>query len=248
MAISLRLFEADPSDRNRVRHNGASAVFAALPPVHDFLGMLTEDMGQTSLKMVDASTRYKGSQEPNESAASIANGFEGQKDYYSAIAGDEEKVRRVASSMSMGTKFPSHAVHHFVDNCGWGQDGKCPRRIVDIGGSEGELCKAFLTKYEGIEEAVTLDRAEVIQGLEIPEELKGRLRFEQYDFFQEQDVVKGADAYIFRNCFHNWPDKYALQMLRNQIPALKKGARVYINESCLPEIDEIGVVKGRVAW
>ncbi|WP_368734299.1 methyltransferase [Erythrobacter sp. YJ-T3-07] len=85
-------------------------------------------------------------------------------------------------------------------------------------------------------------------GLVVPENLKGRLRFGAYDFFREQDVVVGADVYLFRNCFHNWSANYAVRMLRNQIPALKKGARVFVNEACMPEPASVGLAKGKIAW
>ncbi|KAH6658135.1 S-adenosyl-L-methionine-dependent methyltransferase [Truncatella angustata] len=247
MAISLRLFSEDPST-GLVHHTAASSVFAALPPTHDFLGMLVEEMNPASVKMVETLARFGGSQEPSDSAASVAMGTEGRLDFYAAIAGDEERVRRVASGMSLATRLPSHAVAHFVDNCGWDREGSCPKSIVDIGGSEGELCKALLEKYQGIREAVSLDRAEVINGVLVPEGLKGRLRLAPYDFFKEQSVVMGADVYLFRNCFHNWSDKYAVRMLRNQIPALKKGSRVFVNEACMPEPGSVGLVKGQVAW
>ncbi|KAK9777698.1 putative S-adenosyl-L-methionine-dependent methyltransferase [Seiridium cardinale] len=217
-------------------------------PAADFLGMLTEEMGPASVKMVEATQRFPASQEPSETAASVAMGTEGAKDFYAAIAGDAERVRRVASGMSLATKLPSHAVAHFVDHCGWAAEGKCPRKVVDIGGSEGELCKALLRRYAGIEEAVSLDRAEVVEALEVPGDLEGRLRFGAYDFLEQVQRVEGADVYMFRNCFHNWPDRYAVRMLRNQIPVLRKGARVFVNEACMPEPHEVGRVKGQVAW
>ena len=41
--------------------------------------------------------------------------------------------------------------------------------------------------------------------------------------------------YFFRWIFHNQSDTYALLILRSLIPALKKGARIVINDHCLPE-------------
>ncbi|KAM0811280.1 putative S-adenosyl-L-methionine-dependent methyltransferase [Seiridium cardinale] len=223
MAMTVRMFDEDAAT-DHVRHTAAS------------------------VKMVEATQRFPASQEPSETAASVAMGTEGAKDFYAAIAGDAERVRRVASGMSLATKLPSHAVAHFVDHCGWAAEGKCPRKVVDIGGSEGELCKALLRRYAGIEEAVSLDRAEVVEALEVPGDLEGRLRFGAYDFLEQVQRVEGADVYMFRNCFHNWPDRYAVRMLRNQIPVLRKGARVFVNEACMPEPHEVGRVKGQVAW
>ena len=59
-----------------------------------------------------------------------------------------------------------------------------------------------------------------------------------HDFFKPQPV-SGADVYFFRWIFHNWSDKYCIQILRNLIPALKRGARVIISDAVLPEPGEI---------
>jgi O-methyltransferase domain len=55
----------------------------------------------------------------------------------------------------------------------------------------------------------------------------------QHDFFTPQ-VVKDADIYLYRWIFHNWDDEKCIEILRNTIPALKKGARILINDGCLP--------------
>jgi hypothetical protein len=67
-----------------------------------------------------------------------------------------------------------------------------------------------------------------------PPELSDRIQFMPYDFLTPQPV-KNADVYFFRWIFHNWSDKYCIQILRNHIPALKKGARIVINDNVLPE-------------
>nr|XP_023873673.1 O-methyltransferase gsfB-like [Quercus suber]POE84310.1 o-methyltransferase gsfb [Quercus suber] len=72
----------------------------------------------------------------------------------------------------------------------------------------------------------------------VPEELSCRFKFMQYDILEPQPV-KGAAIYFFRAIFHNWLDKNCVQILQNQIPALKPGARLVINDSCLHEPDTL---------
>ena len=67
-----------------------------------------------------------------------------------------------------------------------------------------------------------------------PKDVDARIQFQAHDFFTEQPV-KGADVYLFRWILHNHSDKYSIKMLRALIPALKKGARVVINDHCLRE-------------
>ena len=69
---------------------------------------------------------------------------------------------------------------------------------------------------------------------QVPPELVERVEFMPHDFLTEQPV-KGADVYFFRWVFHNWSDKYCIQMLRNLIPAMKAGSRVLINDRVIPE-------------
>jgi len=57
-----------------------------------------------------------------------------------------------------------------------------------------------------------------------------RIRYEPHDFFCRQPVV-AADVYLFRWVFHDWPDHYVVRILRAQVPALRKGSRILVNES-----------------
>lgn len=68
----------------------------------------------------------------------------------------------------------------------------------------------------------------------MPDEYADRIQFMPYDFLTKQPV-KDADVYFFRWIFHNWSDKYCIQILRNLVPALKKGAKILINDNVLPE-------------
>jgi hypothetical protein len=61
-----------------------------------------------------------------------------------------------------------------------------------------------------------------------------------HDFFTPQPV-KHADVYLYRWIFHNWVDDKCIEILRNAIPALKPGARILINDGCLPR-------PGSVRW
>ncbi|KAI0123904.1 S-adenosyl-L-methionine-dependent methyltransferase [Xylariales sp. AK1849] len=243
MAISLRLFEE--AEKGKVKHNAPSAALIMIPFTNDFLGLVCEELAPASLKLTESLTKFPASEEPTESAAVFAYGGQGE-DAFTIMAKDPERTQRFANGMSLATKLPSHSVSHFVDNCGWDMVA-CPRKIVDIGGSKGELCKALLEKYSSIEEAVSTDLPEVVAGAEAPMGLTGKLTFKSYSFSSEQSI-RDADVYLFRNIFHNWSDKYAIRILRNQIPALQPGARIFVNEPCLPEPDPSSLVKYQIAW
>jgi hypothetical protein len=63
----------------------------------------------------------------------------------------------------------------------------------------------------------------------VPDDLKSRVTFQSHDFFTPQPI-KNADVYLFRFILHDWPDKYAIRILQNTVPALKNGARMIVAE------------------
>lgn len=91
--------------------------------------------------------------------------------------------------------------------------------------------------------AVVRDLPEVIEAA--PEPPSPRLTFLAHDFFFTPQPVHGADVYLFRMIFHNLGDKYCIAVLRSLIPALKKGARVVINDHVVPEPGVLSAYKER---
>lgn len=140
--------------------------------------------------------------------------------------------------MSWVLTVPETSVDHFLNNVPWSHTetgAECPKVVVDVGGSRGGLCESLLRRYPGIEEAIVEDLPEVTEEnlqRQAPEDVTCRIKYQAYNFFTEQ-IVKGADVYVFRTVIHDWPDSYAVQILRNQIPALKQGAQILINDICI---------------
>lgn len=54
-----------------------------------------------------------------------------------------------------------------------------------------------------------------------------------------EQPVKEADVYFLRAIFHNWSHKYALQILRNLVPALKPGAKIVMADYAIPSPDKV---------
>ncbi|RYP52211.1 hypothetical protein DL770_011021 [Monosporascus sp. CRB-9-2] len=238
-AISLWVFEEDPV--GFVKHNAASVVLTTSLG-HDAIGFSMEEHAPAALKFAESLQRFPGSDKADESACAILNGGVGDRDIFSLIAHDKARVDRVANAMAWVLRVPETSVNHFVENVPWARtnngqkpDYECPKVVVDVGGSRGGLCESLLSRYPSIELAIVEDLPEVTEkSLERqpPKELSGRLKFQAYNFFTEQ-VIKNADVYVFRTVIHNWPDSYAIQILRNQIPALKPGARILIHDICI---------------
>lgn len=117
--------------------------------------------------------------------------------------------------------------------------------IVNVGGSRGQVALELANNFENITLLVQ-DVAMVIEGAEsdVPDRFKQRVRFMQHDLFDPQTVQ--ADVYFFRMVFRTWGDKYALRILRAQIPALQPGAKILIQDACMPEPDTIPLWRERI--
>jgi hypothetical protein len=235
-AITFRVF-VEPTV-GRVQHNAASAILAT-STLHDWLGMATEELAPAALKVAESMQRFPGCDQPAESAYAIANGSNGDKDLFTIVGNQPERMARFARAMEWSMKVPGMEPPYTVDHLGWStqksaDDTWCPKVVVDVGGGTGVLCNAMLEAYPGIEKAIVEDLPDVVAqaAAENPHDHKGRLAYHGYDFFTEQ-TVKDADVYIWRCILHDWPDSYAVKILRNQIPALKDGARIILLERCM---------------
>ena len=138
---------------------------------------------------------------------------------------------------------PGRAPDYLVKGFNWASLG--PATVVDIGGSEGThdiaLAKAYPELNFIVQDLPAVVKA--VKNKERPADVKDRISFMEHDMFQPQNV--SADIYLFRWIFHDWPDKYVIEILRQLVPAMKKGARVIINEYILPEPGTSAIMEER---
>ena len=132
---------------------------------------------------------------------------------------------------------------HLVDNFDFGSIGK--GLIVDVGGSHGQVSIAIARKYPHLE-CIVQDLPDTIIGLEsrVPEDLKDRIHGMEHDFLTPQPV-RDADIYLLRWILHDWSDKYCIRILQCLIPALKNGAKIVINDICIPQPGQLGIAADR---
>jgi O-methyltransferase domain len=103
-----------------------------------------------------------------------------------------------------------------------------------VGGSIGFVCVALAEKFPNLKFVVQdLPKTVADAPSKIPADLHSRIEFQAHDFYTPQPV-KDADVYFFRWICHNQSDKYGVKMLQALIPALKPGAKIVINDNCLP--------------
>ncbi|OTB17791.1 hypothetical protein K445DRAFT_364828 [Daldinia sp. EC12] len=257
-AITFHVFEEATPDLS-VRHNAMSSVFT-VPEMKDILGLFVEEQLSGVIKLVESIQRFPGSGEPGHSASVLA--FREEKavkelginreeiadpsnNFFNYIAEDEKRVARFRSAMGVSTKAPAFTSAYFVNTLPWANKDQCPETVVDIGGAGGEVVQRILRAYPNVKKGVVLDLPEVVADAQVPDDLNNRLEYKSYNFLTEK-VTYHADAYVFRHIFHDWSDQYATKILKNLVPALKKGSKIWLAEVVLPNLSEKNRLKDRM--
>ncbi|KAL7755528.1 hypothetical protein ACKLNR_014626 [Fusarium oxysporum f. sp. zingiberi] len=224
-AMTMRIFREPEPDQ--VAHTKASRA-------------LTNTVMNDWLKMLDAVKKWPNSQEPNETGYALTNPL--GLSLYEVLGSDPERAVRFSNTMKAFTSRPDYDVSYVLDNYKWASLGEAT--VVDVGGAAGHVAIQIAQRFSAIN-VVVQDNERAIAGAEarVPQNLKGRVRFEAHDFFKPQ--VTAADAYYLRWVLHNWSDKYCVQILRALIPALRSGARIVIQDTCMPEPGTIPLWKER---
>jgi hypothetical protein len=229
-AIAYRIFK-EP-EKNVVAHSILSKLLACSPPMSQFVSMVCEEMWLSGAHTVDAMQKWNSSDSPSHTGFAIANGKEAT--FFDIVGKEPERAKRFSDAMAFLQAGPHLHVRHLLDNIGW-DDVRQPNLVVDIGGSDGSICKEILRRFPSVH-CIVQDLPGVLATAEVPSDLHGRLVYQEHNMFTEQNV-ENADIYLFRGVLHNWSDPYAIEIIRKQLPGLKRNnnARLILNEMCLPE-------------
>lgn len=212
-----------------IAHTAASRVLKENRLISSLMGMGTDELFPGLVKEIETLEKYPGSEEPTESGWALANNasvpmFEELADHH------PKRAETMAFAIETLGTLISDSVALEYD---WASLGTAT--IVDVGGGKGLFCRSLAKHFpellfvvQDLEDTVAAGRAT------LPAELNSRIMYMTHDFFTPQKV-KDADVFYFRAIFHDWPDKYCIQILRNLIPALKKGARVILQDPHTPD-------------
>ncbi|KAI1840682.1 hypothetical protein JX266_013089 [Neoarthrinium moseri] len=185
----------------------------------------------TMFKLVEALQKWPNCEEPDQTAFNIMNNTTGS--YFENVANDPARAARFGAGMAIQWEFPGYQLDYLLDGYDWAALG--PTKMIDLGGFKGRISIALAERYPNLDiliQDMGMNKDEAHAA--VPDKLKSRINFMTHDMFQTQTV--GADVYYIRQVLHDWPDKYGIKVLRAQIPVLKKGARILLNESLLPEV------------
>ncbi|KAL2062467.1 hypothetical protein VTL71DRAFT_6733 [Oculimacula yallundae] len=231
-AMTNRIFkEVSPGV---VAHTAASRVLAEDKMMDSWIGFCVEDMWPAASQTISAIERNPAASEANQTGFCLSNSTTDVESMFVTFEKSPNRAKRMGGAMASLTGGEGYEVSYLLDNYDWASLDQAGGTIVDIGGSHGFVCIALAERYPNLKFIVQDLPKTVTSAPKLSEDLASRITFQAHDFHTKQPV-KGADVYLYRWILHNHSDKYAVNMLRQLIPALKKGAKVVINDHCLPE-------------
>lgn len=241
-----------------IAHTSLSAALVTNQTLQEWIGFCCDDLAPAAGKTIESMDKYPGSGEPSEAGFPVAEGTEGKEPMFVTMGKNPKRAKRFGGAMHSLTGGEGYEIQYLLDSYPWSAIDSIPvtaeyphPTFVDIGGSHGFVCTALAARHPNmhfvvqdlgrmiasapdlsdVKDIVTVYGKEEVVGTGV---LGDRVKFMAHDFHAIQPV-KGADIYFFRWILHNLSDKYALSVIRNLIPALKRGARVIINDHCLQE-------------
>lgn len=239
VAIGRHVFSEHQPEH--IAHTAASLLLLDNPLLEAWILNIAEEFWPSLSRTVDATQKWPGSEEPNESGYSLSHNT--SENPFDVIKKDEKRQEQFINAMSYSHLHQSYNMSHLLDNYDFGAIGG--GTLVDVGGSHAQVSIAIAQRWPEIK-CIVQDLPDTIQGLEsrVPSELRDRITGMEHDFLTD-NPVKGAEIYLLRWILHDWSDKYAVKILQGLVPAMKKGAKVVVNDICIPPPGQLGVFADR---
>ncbi|KAB5518887.1 O-methyltransferase-domain-containing protein [Coniochaeta sp. 2T2.1] len=238
-AMTNRIF-CEPT-KGQVAHTRASLLLLEDEPLKNWVGFMCHDLWLPIANVVDAMKKWPASEESTETGVNLAYGQ--SRPWFDFIQQDQAFSKRYNLAMKAHGGAAGYALVHVVQGYPWGELGE--GTVVDMGGNQGyasfAIAEAFPKLSFIVQDQAGMRTPETIG--KVPDALASRVKLTTHDFFTPQTEV--AEVYFFRMIFHGFADKYCVLILRALIPALKKGARIVINDGALPEPGTAGYIEER---
>ncbi|KAJ4371317.1 hypothetical protein N0V83_004534 [Neocucurbitaria cava] len=160
------------------------------------------------------------------------------------MASNPEVAARFGAGMEAINLVPGYSIENISTVYDWASLGNAT--IVNAMGSRGQAAFELAKNFPKLK-SIVQDSKDTLVGVNstIPSELAGRVKFEEHELFAPQDAK--ADVYFFRMVFRGLGDAFATQALKAQIPALRPGVKILIQDVVMPEPETIPLWRDRFA-
>ncbi|KAI1473841.1 S-adenosyl-L-methionine-dependent methyltransferase [Daldinia eschscholtzii] len=220
-----------------IAHTAASRLLAEDQELQSWVIFNTEGVYPASAQVINALKAYPEATSLTHTGFNFAFNTVNLEPMFVTIGKDPKRAKHMAQAMSSLTGGEGYELWFLSEGCDLTDVNARGGTMVDVGGSHGFVDVHLAKVYNNIK-FVVQDLPSTVESAPKPicadVKISKRISFMAHDFFKEQPVY-GADVYFFRWIMHNYSTPYAVQILRNLIPALKPGARIIINDHCLRE-------------
>ncbi|XP_044721527.1 o-methyltransferase domain-containing protein [Hirsutella rhossiliensis] len=146
-----------------------------------------------------------------------------------------EKARRFAKAMAGLRKMDRHLDYLLKDGFDW---SAIKGTVVDCGGGNGHISKTLAQLYPDLNFVVQDSNADMLaEGRDsLADDLGGRVTYVRHSFFEPQPI-KGAAAFLIRQCTHNWADEDVVTIFKSFVPGLENSSPdtpLLINDIIIP--------------
>ncbi|KAF2101978.1 S-adenosyl-L-methionine-dependent methyltransferase [Rhizodiscina lignyota] len=225
-----------------VAHTSFSAAAVKKRTLQAFMTFGHEQTSNVNRKIFEVLEKYGDSQSIEETAIFAAYDIERGQTFWDFCETDGEgdkkgwRMRMAADCLEAGSSAPTFSDSHVHAVMDWDSLGDAT--IVDVGGNSGHTSIALAKGHLQLK-IIVQDLPGPREAFEklITDELRSRVTFQAHSFFEPQPV-READVYFLRVILHDWPDKSAIDIVRQLVEVMKPTSRITLMESIVPESDE----------
>ncbi|KAK4642918.1 hypothetical protein QC761_401620 [Podospora bellae-mahoneyi] len=233
-AMTMHVFhEPQPG---MVAHTKASKALQTNPVLNAWLRNGTHEMWPAAVKMLDALEKWPESSEPSETGFALANGTVATA--FEILGSDPARAARFGRAMSIYAMKPEYSPSYLTEYFDWASL-ESARVLAVAGASYFQVAVELARRFPNLQVTVqdTAQALPVPAAGAVPADVEERLNVAVVEdtFAPQMSSTQPVDVVLLRWVLHIWPDKYCVRLLRAQVPLMRTGTRLVIQDVIFPK-------------